>query len=583
MVSLKNMFQRILPILQLVFTMVWLSNLASTDAYFSIYVLIAFFSFLIQILMIREEFCFERSVEVFAAILSLAFSLIVILANYPIFTTIGDPALIGRNTSIVLNMINAGLSFVGGMCTAFPILLFAFSYLPIKHVSIPKEQVKVWGPFAVFASFLFINFIHLFLVEYPGNITQDPFTQISEMVSGSYSNFNTFWHTMLFQGILSIGYAFFSDLNAAIACFCVFQMLILAFAFTFCLVTMRDYCVPDYYLILAYIIYAFLPYNIALSITVWKDVLFAAGCLLFVVAWFRIIKKIGHYQVLNYLVFAAGSLLFLLSRTNGWIIYLISFLFTVLLSRRNKKLIALMGGLAILGWFLLNPALSMLGIPGGDWVESLSIPIQQVSRVVAEDCALSEEDEDLLSKIVDMDEVPTLYTSWLSDPMKEEIRSKDPAYFEDHLADYAKLWVRLGIQHPWEFLKAWIDQTKGYWNGGYDYFLYSETITDNPYGVEKTVDGNPIASLFSLYFGLSRHVIFFEPLHSIGLHVWIVFLCFVLNILKKKDHFIISLPLLLLVVGLWFGTPVYCSFRYVYPLFVSFPLILSTALYSPES
>jgi len=180
---------------------------------------------------------------------------------------------------------------------------------------------------------------------------------------------------------------------------------------------------------------------------------------------------------------------------------------------------------------------------------------------------------------MDLEEVPELYTNWISDPMKVEVRSKDYFYFQEHLGEYAKLWIRLGIRYPGSYLKAWVDQTKGYWNGGYDYAMYSETITDNPYGVEKSAGGNPVASLFRLYFGLSRHLIFFEPLHSIGLHVWIFLLCFVMNLRRRRQTWILSVPLLLLLVGLWFGTPVYCCFRYVYPLFVSFPLIVSTALY----
>ncbi|MBQ3615539.1 MAG: hypothetical protein II993_06030, partial [Anaerotignum sp.] len=100
-----------------------------------------------------------------------------------------------------------------------------------------------------------------------------------------------------------------------------------------------------------------------------------------------------------------------------------------------------------------------------------------------------------------------------------------------------------------------------------------------PYGVEKSVGGNPIASLFRLYFGLSRHLIFFEPLHSIGLHVWVFLLCFVLNIRSRRELWIICVPLLLLLVGMWLGTPVFSCFRYVYPLFISMPLIVSTSVW----
>ena len=188
----------------------------------------------------------------------------------------------------------------------------------------------------------------------------------------------------------------------------------------------------------------------------------------------------------------------------------------------------------------------------------------------------------LLEKVVDVDEVADLYTNWISDPMKIEVRSKDYAYFLENISDYRDLWIRLGLRYPWEYVKAWVDQTKGYWNAGYDYAMYSETVTDNPYGVEKS-GGIPVVSgLFRLYFGLSRHLIFFEPLHSIGLHVWIFLLSLILNIRKKREVWIISMPLLLLLVGMWFGTPVYCCFRYVYPLFVSLPLIVSTSVWKRD-
>jgi len=570
------------PYIRVLFSMIWLSLLSATDAYFSVYVLIAFLSFFLQLRSQKFDSGSQKKC-VPGMILSAIFSLAVWLSNYSIFTSLGDPALIGRSTSIVMNLINSGLVLFGGFFVFHPIIVWFLCSFPRKVHADRSFFASRWFPWIIFFSLVFINGVHLFLVEYPGNLSQDSFTQISEMVSGLYSNFNTYWHTMLFRLVLSIGYRFVPDINVAVSVFTFLQLIILCGAFTYSLITLRDLGVPKAALFVFYLIYAVVPYNIALSITVWKDVLFAAATLYLLCAWLRILKRSGKSQVLNYVFFMVGSLLFLLSRNNGWIIYLITFLFVVFFLRKPKALVALMGGIALLGWFLLNPALDLLGVSGGDPVESFSVPIQQVSRVIAYGHELSEEDSQLLSRIVDLEEVPVLYTSWLSDPMKVEVRSKDPDYFIAHLSEFGKLWVRLGVEHPWEYLKAWVDQTKGYWNGGYDYPLYSETITDNPYGVEKTVGGNPIASVFRLYFGLSRHLVFFEPLHSIGLHIWILILCFILNLKKGREVWILSVPLLVLVVGLWAGTPVYACFRYVYPVFVSFPLILSTALWDTEN
>lgn len=582
MIQIKLLLSKYFTLFRIVFSLIWLTLLSSTDSYFSIYVLIAFCSF--YLLLKREAASTIHCVfSVFHFFLSVLFSGLVLLANYPVFTSIGDPALIGRSTSIIMNLINGLLAFVGGVCVFYPLVSFFLSRFPFDCSDPENKKDSRYLPWFIFGSLLFINLIHLFLVEYPGNLTEDSFTQISEMISGRYSNFNTYWHTMMLQAILTIGYGLFHDINAAVALFTVLQMILLTGAFTYCLMTLYHYGVPKSALWLFYLIYALVPYNLALSITVWKDVLFAASTLLLLCSWFRIMKGIGHSSLYNYIIFSFGSLIFFLSRANGWFIYLAAFFAVLACRRKNRMFLAWMGSFAVLGWFLLNPALTLLGVSGGDPVESFSIPIQQVSRVISDGCDISEEDEHLLSRIVDLEEVPSLYTSWISDPMKAEIRSKDPNYLIEHLGAYGKLWIRLGMKYPWSYVKAWVDQTKGYWNGGYDYFMYSETITDNPYGAEKTGGGNPIASLFRFYFGLSRHLIFFEPLHSIGLHIWILILCFILNLKRGVEQWVLSVPLLVLVVGLWAGTPVYSCFRYVYPIFVSMPLILSTALWKSKN
>jgi len=577
---LAGFIKKTFPIFRVIFIIIWLSNLSGTDAYFSIYSIIAFFSFFV---ILRENCHKSDKVDFLSVILSFLFSMAVFLANYPLFTTIGDPAVIGYSTSIMVNLIKSVLSIAGGSLVAYPIIRWFFQSFPVYSFRAISFERRQHIPFVIFLSIAFISLIHLFLVEYPGNITEDTFSQISEMVSGSYSNFNTYWHTFLFERILTLGYYVFSDVNAALALFCVIQALILAAAFTHALMTMIYSGVPKIIVVVSYVIYAILPYNIALGITVWKDVLFSAGCLLMLSSLYRILRRLPFDSVLNYFSLIFGGLLFILSRTNGWTILLVVFVVSLPVLRRHIKLAFTLASLTFVGWFLLNPALSLLHVSGGDPVESMSVPIQQVSRVIVDGGVLTSEEEELLNAVVDLDEVPNLYVNWLSDPMKVEVRSKDYAYFLDHLGDYAKLWVQLGMRYPWEYVKAWVDQTKGYWNGGYDYPLYSETVTDNPYGVVKSGGGNPVASLFRLYFGLSRHVIFFEPLHSIGLHVWIMILCFLLNLRKGREEWILCLPLLVLVVGLWFGTPVYCSFRYVYPLFVCFPLLVSTSLFPSDN
>jgi len=557
--------------------MIWLSNLSGTDAYFSVYVLIAFFSFFCSLKNDRKPVVTCKKQRLILLICSVIFSLITLSANYPLFTLVRDPATIQASTNLLVNLINTCFSFIGGISVSHPILSWLLTNLPLRFELSPRSDKE--KPYFQYVSITFalislIYLLHLFCVEYPGNLTEDPFTQIGEMVSGSYSNFNTFWHTMLMQGILSFGYFLFEDVNAAVACFCTVQALVIAFAFTYTLATLYLVGMPKYVLCVVFLVYAILPYNIALSITVWKDVLFSAGCLLTIVSLYRILKSIGSRTSLNYAILIIGGFLFSFSRNNGWYIYLAALLISSIPLRKNKKVLGVLTGVFLICWTMCNPVLTALHVSGADYTESLSIPLQQIARVVADNCELSEEDTQLLSQVFELDEIPGLYTNWISDPIKIAFRDNNPEYFEAHVSDYVKLWIRLGLKYPGEYFKAWVDQTKGYWNGGYSLAPYSETVTDNPYGIEKADQNNLLAKLFGLYFGLSRHVIFFEPLHSIGLHTWLLAICCLMNCMqKRKEEALLCVLPLVLVLGLCFGTPVFASFRYAYPVFVSLPLI----------
>lgn len=562
------------------FIIIWLVNLATTDAYISIYSIVAFVAFfsVIQCGDVTEN----KKNHILFLFIAILFSILTLLANYPIFTQIRDLERIQASTNMMVNAINTCFSFLGGIIVGYSVITFLWMKLQSFSKSVQRSSFdKRYLLFVAFSfvTILSINLIHLFFVEFPGNVTEDPFSQISEMVSGHYSNFNTFWHTMFMQGILSIGYSIFGNVNAAVAVYCVVQSLIVTASFVFCLSTLYLAGVPAIYLICAFLIYGILPYNIALSITIWKDVLFAAGCLFMICAIFRMFYGFGRYKWINYIGLIVGSIFFALSRNNGWYVYFVTLLISLWPLRKDKKILAVLVPVFTVCWFMTNPLLSLLHVSGNDYTEALSVPLQQVSRVIVDGCELTEEETTLISQVLDIDEVPELYTNWLSDPIKVEFRSNNTTYFEAHIGDYVKLWVKLGLRYPGEYVKAWVDQTKGYWNGGYGYGMYSETVTDNPYGVQKASNGNIIATLFRLYFGLSRHIVFFEPLHSIGLHVWITALCCLFNAMLRRKEWVLSVPLLVIVLGLCLGTPVYASFRYAYPVFVCVPFILGITMY----
>lgn len=495
------------------------------------------------------------------------------LANYQYFLSLDSDR----------KIIEAAVWLFGGICVGYSILRYLFVCTPEKD-----KQVKPVHPGIVFLSvFVLIaalDLIFLFFVRYPGVLTLDSMASVREFQNNWYSNLNPFYFTVTIELFYWLGYALFGNPNAAIVFYVCVQVLFMAACFAYCLVTLYQAGAPKWYWIAAFAAYWLQPYHIAYSVTVWKDVVFSGAALLIVTALYRILRGIGKRPWPSYVIFTIGILGLSLWRTNGWYAVLVMGILTALLLwKRKRKLVMLLGTLIVVGWILINPALDAWGVSPTDMVEACSIPLQQIARVVYDGNPITEDEEALLEQMLDMDVVREDYSPGLADPIKwGAFRRDNLEFIRAHLGEYVKLWLKLGVRYPTVYLKAWVDQTKGYWNGGYSFWIYADEIVENEFGIEPIRQPNAISDGFMQYFSLVENSYCYQPLISIGLHVWALFACLLVNVLHKRREALLCIPLVVLVVGLWLGTPVFAEFRYAYPVFVSMPLILGATLFAPK-
>ena len=571
-------YYKIWIVIQAAFVMAWMSNLANTDALYSIYALCG----IMCVFCMADNFHHQRMKPdhgvISVVLMAMLFSSVTFLANYNQFCKVWYMNSLSYPTNIIRNGVNSVCSLIGGYFVAYQILLYILANFPVL-VSDKQEQKWSWKVFFfVFLSVAFIDLVYLFLDEYPGHITPDSLYQIEQGYYGNYINDHPFWHTFLLKCILDVGYAIFGSPNGAVALYSVLQILFAASCFAYAIATLYQLRVPNLAIAAIYAIYTFMPYNIVYSITLWKDIPFGLAFLLLAVSLYRLLSGIGKKQIYNYLVFVIGALSVCICRTNGLAVFAVFALFLIpYLSKRNKKLIVIILVILILAWLLTGPVLTWLEVGQAHISEAFCLPLQQMARVIYEGCPLNESQTELLSKIFSIEDIPEIYTEWYADPIKIELHENDYTYFTEHLLEYAKLWVELGIEYPLEYLKAWIEQTKGYWNGGYSYHQYVEMMQPNDYGLTKTSGNNLIAKLIDLYFGASRQVVFFEPFNSIGLHVWLLVLCCYLNVRNKRIEWLLCIPGLVIIAGLLLGTPVFCEFRYAYPVFTTIPFIAAVS------
>ena len=576
-------FRKPFFVLQLFFILLWASNLSGTDSLYSVYALCTIVAVICLCDNYRNHWQLYRIPMVLGLTISSLLSFASTLANYPIFQYVRKDVSGGTNT--ILNFIAVCGTFLGGIVVFYHVFQCVYHRFPAlcddeSKLPAGNKPGRIFG--AVFGSLSLIYLVYLLFVAYPGSVTSDAMWQIEQNIYGNYSVHHPFWHTMCIKLFMDLGYMVFQNPNAAAAAYNGAQVLFSALCFAYAITTLYQSRIPKGYLWAAYAMFAVLPHHIAYSVTMWKDVPFGLTMLVVVVAMFRIMRNVGVHRNLNILVFILGGIGASVFRTNGWYALVAAFLILALFFRKRcKELLIPWLVVLLIGWIMTGPAMTWLNVKRNNFLEGLSVPMQQVARVIVEDCELTEDETAMLEKILDLDRVPEVYWAQCCDPIKEEIRDEDPArleYLMAHKEDYLKLWIQLGLKHPWVYVEAWVEETKGYWNGGYDYYIYSMYVQDNDYGMYMVEQDNLIHDLVKAYFTITRETVFFQPLQSIGLNIWVLSLLCFLNMAWGRKEFLLTMPVVAVVFTLWLTTPVFSEFRYAYSIFTTLPFILPVSL-----
>ena len=379
---------------------------------------------------------------------------------------------------------------------------------------------------------------------------------------------------MIIKCCFDFGMKAFHDINASVAVYTVFQIVIVSAAFGYIVSTLRLLGASSKAVIISSLFYFAMPYHIAYSITMWKDVLFGVTIAVFIASLIREIRKAGN-EWGDHLIFVISGIGFGILRSNGLFALVIVFLaMLVILRKENLKLLFVTLCVIFVAFLMKYPLLSALNVSQPDIAEALSIPEQQIARLVVEDAEFTEEQYELIQKAVNVDELKAEYQNWISDPVKNNMRRVGLEYFNSHRREYLLLWAQLGSKYPLQYLESWVDQTKGYWNGGYDRFVWINEVQSNDLGIVRKSYAPFLATAFNIYLRLFYYFPFLEPVRCIGVHTWIVLVLVYLCIVEKRKEALLIIPILAIIASLMISTPVYSEFRYVCSMFTSLPMLI---------
>ena len=320
------------------------------------------------------------------------------------------------------------------------------------------------------------------------------------------------------------------------------------------------------------------------GISLWKDTPFSLAVFWYSFFLYRLaIKDKEELSAGELIRLGVLSLLVIFLRNNGLYICIFSSLVILLASIGKKKhllkltsvlLIVLVGSILIQG-----PYYRYKGYNYDSKRESYGIPLQQVAYMVAMEGNVLPEDVEVLSQILPMERWVELYNPTVADSIKfaEDFNLE---YFENNSEAFRKTYLNMVKNNKMMAVKAYLLATIGFWNikeeSGVAY------ICNFHFGNAEYF----MSDYFDYYFDISFQRMV-EPDHymSCAIPFWILLFVMAACLQEKKYR---QLMVLAPTLGVWItimvATPIGYSFRYIYSLFLCFPLyfLILEGLFAPK-
>lgn len=446
-----------------------------------------------------------------------------------------------------------------------------------------RVLASFWGAWAV----IFLCWLPAYLASWPGIFVIDNVFQMKWFLEGNISAHHPILHTYLLGGILSFGKSLLGTYEAGMCIFSVLQMLFLSAVFAYMMKKLEDH-MSRRFRIICVLMFAIIPYNPVSAFTTTKDTVYAGFFLLVVLHEYLLIcepevffsskKRMAEFVALVFLMCAF--------RNTGIYIFVFSLPAFVIVCRKYwKKVLAVALSCIVLWGLYTGPVYNLLDVQKGSSAEILSVPIQQLARVMT--IAPEELTEGEKQMIAEYMPDYSRYVPRVSDPVKDSFNAD---LVEQEPMEFVKLWIRVGLKCPIVYLEAFLSTNVGFWN---PFMQYPDKGTYLPYipyfgadlgQVGVSWEGQVFIERNSLVPGLS---VLYEKMtetgdynripgmrfvYSIAVAFWLIVAGIVYCIRKKRYK--MALPFFTLI-GLW-GTlmlsPV-VVFRYGYPLIISLPVV----------
>lgn len=464
-----------------------------------------------------------------------------------------------------------------------------------KHILITLLYLLCWFPY--------------YLTLFPGNLGKDTFESV-DMCLGNipWTNHHPIFFTTLINIVIK-STSFLGNITASIGIFTFIHMLLVALTLGYVTIYLIDddktkkILNGKTWFALSLVFFGLNPVVAMFSMYISKDVLFSCAVAMLVLKLCDVLEK--PCVLKDYIYLGIWVLLTLLLRNNG-ILMIVGLLFAVAIvyRKKGKWLVASLLIPLLIFFIFKTSAYRVLNVAPESFAEAASVPLQQVGYVISESQGrsfsgleeellsdnkkniepikgLSEADMDFLERLMPFEEVERVYTLGYTDPYKFD-KAFDDEFLNKNKGEFIKIWFKMLPAHFGDYVKAYLAQTAGYWHYGETNTLCSQGVwEDNELGVTR-IDAIEKMLGFSLYGIIEKLMLFMRKapiiciFTSMAMQFYGILLLIAMYIRKAfgAKKIIPLVPLAFLWLGIMLASPAFCLFRYTYPMYILWLVII---------
>ncbi|QSB49444.1 DUF6020 family protein [Parageobacillus toebii] len=395
------------------------------------------------------------------------------------------------------------LIYIGTYVSTSIIVLFAASLILSIKPNRPNPDKK-WGLIFVYALPSLIVWPFYLIAFFPGAMTADSIFQWEQAHTGKFND----WHPVMYTFFIMMVTAIW-DSPAAIG---IAQIIIISIVIGYCLFELEKAGAPKWAVWTVSILFAVSPVNGIYSITVWKDILYSTFILLFTTLICKLIMTNGNWlnRFPSFIFFTMAALGVVFFRHNGFVVCLASLIILFAVFRHLwKRWLLVISLVVVIHYAVTGPLFTYLNVTPSDPNEALSIPTQQIARVIAHNGKMTEQQAEYINKIMSLDLWKKLYNPYVTDPIKFSGYYNKTAIFPDHLSTYLRTWWEICLQNPRLVIEAMMKQTSLVWqmnepNDGYTSMFVTNVFYGNKFGLKNEVISQPITNMVGTYLKWSE-------------------------------------------------------------------------------